>query len=234
LAALVAIGVLFVALASGGGGDGGNGNNDGNANAGDGASGGLASGTPLASPEATIDLNRPTPVATLDPNAPRPGNGNGDTLVISKFGVSAPLTYKEVPADGVMPNPNGPDDVAYYDFKNHEGLGGVPGFGNIVLAGHVDSGRAACRNGTVPPPCQAVFWDIGGLKVGDEIELNVSGKSFKYRVTSNQSVNAATGDWVSIVSSTQQESITLITCGGDFNPVTREYNHRQVVIGVRI
>jgi LPXTG-site transpeptidase (sortase) family protein len=86
----------------------------------------------------------------------------------------------------------------------------------------------------VPPPCQAVFWDIGGLKVGDEIELNVSGKSFKYRVTSNQSVNAATGDWVSIVSSTQQESITLITCGGDFNPVTREYNHRQVVIGVRI
>jgi len=228
LAAVVVVGILLIALASGGGGG------DGNSATGPGGSGGLKSETPEATPEATIDLNQPTPVATRDPNAPIPGGGNGDRLIIQKFGVNAPLTYKVVPPDGVMPNPNGPDDVAYYDFKSHEGLGGVPGFGNIVLAGHVDSGRAACKNGTVPPPCTAVFWDIGGLRVGDQIELSVGGQSYNYSVTSNQPVPAATGDWGRIVSSTAQESVTLITCGGDFNPVTREYTNRQVVTAVRI
>ncbi|HXH21389.1 MAG TPA: class F sortase [Dehalococcoidia bacterium] len=229
-AVIAAIGVLFVSLASGGNGSGVTGPDHPD----DGASGGLAASTPLATPEATIDLNKPTPVATRDPNAPMPGASSGDRLIIAKFGVNAPLTYKVVGPDGVMPNPNGPDDVAFYDFKNHEGLGGVPGFGNVVLAGHVDSGRVACKNGTVPPPCQAVFWDIGKFRVGDEIELVVAGRSYKYRVTSNESVHAASGDWTRIVSSTAQETITLITCGGDFNPVTREYSHRQVVTGVRI
>ena len=147
------------------------------------------------------------------------------------------MTYKVVPPDGVMPNPNSADDVAYYDFKNHSGLGGAPGFGNIVISGHVDWGGrdgTGCKNNTVRPPCQAVFWDIGNLRVGDQIEVSVGGQSFKYSVTSNQPVPAATADWDRIVSSTAQETITLITCGGDFNPVTREYSNRQVVTGVRI
>jgi hypothetical protein len=230
-AALAVIGILFVALAAGGdGGNGGTGPQEG-------ATGGLKDETPLPTPEATLDLNQPTPVATRDPNAPVPGATSGDRLVISKFGVNAPMTLKSVPPDGVMPNPNGADDVVYYDFKNHDGLGGVPGFGNVVVSGHVDWGGrdgTGCKNNTVRPPCQAVFWDIGSLRVGDQIELNVGGRVYAYRVTSNQSVDAAGADWQRIVSSTQQETITLITCGGDFNPVTREYNHRQVVTGVRI
>lgn len=195
-------------------------------------SGGLASTIPT--PEATIDLERPTAVVGRDPTAPVPGAA-GDRLVISRFGVSAPLTYKTVGADGVMPNPNGPDDVAFYDFAAWPGLGGFPGQGgNIVLAGHVDSGRVACRNGTVPPPCQAVFWEVPNMRVGDEIEVVVGGVTHRYRVTSNQSVHAINGDWNRIVASTQQETITLITCIGEFNSATREYSHRQVVVGVRI
>jgi len=183
----------------------------------------------------------PTPVGTplVGPtvaSAPQLTSvGSGDRLVIAKFGVNAPLTYKTVASDGTMPNPNGADDVAYYNFAGWPGKGGAPGQGgNSVFAGHVDSGRTACKNGTVPPPCQAVFWDIGKMSIGDEIEVVIGGSSYKYRVTSNQPVHAENGDWDSIVSARAQETITLITCGGDFNPQTREYTHRQVVVAVRV
>ena len=40
----------------------------------------------------------------------------------------------------------------------------------------------ACKNGSVPPPCQAVFWDINGLRNGDEIEIHLGGTVNRYRV----------------------------------------------------
>jgi LPXTG-site transpeptidase (sortase) family protein len=100
----------------------------------------------------------------------------------------------------------------------------------------VDSGQKACKNGTVPPPCQAVLWDLNDLNLGDEIELHVGGQVFKYKVTSNQPVSATLNDgtWDRIVTSTATESITIITCGGDFNRETREYTNRQVVTAERI
>ena len=180
--------------------------------------------------EATIDLNRQTGDAPKHLSSVGPN----DRIVIPKFGVDAPLSYKTVGLDGVMPNPNGPDDVAYYDFSAWPGYGGAPGSGNTVMAGHVDSGTQACKNGTKQPPCEAVFWDISKLRIGDEIELRVGGASYKYRVTSNQPFPADTGPWNKIVSATARETLTLITCGGDFNRETRDYSNRQVLVAVRI
>jgi hypothetical protein len=200
-------------------------------------SGGLAAGSPLPTPQATIDLNRPNVSPTIDPNAPRPG-APGDKITIAKIGVDAVLTYKAVGLDGVMPNPDGPDDIAVYDFTQYwPGLGGIPGFGgNTVFAGHVDWGSQhgiGCKNNTKPPPCFAVLWDLGKLAVGDEIKVSTAGKTYSYNVTSNQPVSATSGDWTQIVTSTGQETLTIITCGGDFNPVTHEYNTRQVVTATR-
>jgi LPXTG-site transpeptidase (sortase) family protein len=199
-----------------------------------GESGGLAAGSPLPTPEATIDLNRPTAVPTVDTNAPKPG-APGDKIVISKIGVDAPLTLKSVGLDGQMPNPDGEDDLAVYDFSQYwPGLGGIPGYGgNTVFAGHVDSGFKPCKHGTVQPPCQSVLWDLGKLNVGDQIQVNAAGKTYTYAVTSNQPVSATSGDWTTIVSSTAQETLTIITCGGDFNTTTHEYSHRQVVTAAR-
>jgi hypothetical protein len=225
LAALVVVGIIFVVVALGGGGGDDDGDN-GNVVAGatpTASSGGLQTAAPTV--EATIDLARPTAVAqNLTSVAP------GDRMVISKIGVDAPLTYRSVGPDGVMPNPEGSDDIAYYDFSAWPGKGGAPGAGNTVLAGHVDSGSKPCKNGTVPPPCQAVLWDLHNLKVGDEIQVVVSGKTTTYVVKSNQPVSAANGPWNDIVSSTQTPSLTIITCGGDFNRVTREYTDRQVLV----
>jgi len=215
---------LVLAVACGGGGDK-------KSSAGDDFHAGLASSSEEPTPQATIDLARPTVVPTSNPNISK--LDSGDRLVISKFGIDAPLTLKTVGSDGQMPDPETPDDVAYYDFSSWPGLGGGPGKGgNSVFAGHVDSGRKNCKNGTVKPPCQAVFWDANKLKTGDEIEVKVGGQSYKYTVTANQAVPATSDSWDKIVASTADEMITLITCGGTFS--NGEYNNRQVVTAVRI
>jgi LPXTG-site transpeptidase (sortase) family protein len=224
IAAVIVVGIILIVVAVGGGGDG---NDSDVANARPTADSGGLQTDAEPTPEATIDLARPTAKAGHLENV-----GPNDRLVIKRFNINAPLTHRKVPPTGVMPNPDGPDDIAYYDFSNFENFGGAPGKGgNTVFAGHVDSGSKACKNGTVPPPCQAVLWDLNDLSIGDEIEVHVSGQVFKYAVTSNQPVPASLNDgtWDRIVTSTAKESLTIITCGGDFNRVTREYSNRQVV-----
>jgi sortase (surface protein transpeptidase) len=184
-----------------------------------------------ATPEATLDTSRPIGEASGHLSSV----GSGDRLVISKIGVNAPLTHRKVPSTGVMPNPEGADDIAYYDFSSFERLGGAPGLGgNAVFAGHVDSGTKACKNGTQPPPCEAVLWDLNTLRLGDVIEVHLGGRVHRYEVTSNQPIPAATGPWEKIVSATAQETVTIITCGGDFNRETREYTNRQVVTARKV
>jgi LPXTG-site transpeptidase (sortase) family protein len=191
---------------------------------------------------AGLQPTEPTPEATLDTSRPAgeasghlSSVGSGDRLVISRIGVNAPLTHRKVPSNGVMPNPEGADDIAYYDFSSFQRLGGAPGLGgNAVFAGHVDSGTKACKNGAQPPPCEAVLWDLNTLRLGDVIEVHVSGRVHRYEVTSNQPVPAATGPWEKIVSATAQETVTIITCGGDFNRETREYTNRQVVTARKV
>src|SRR3990170_458030 len=95
------------------------------------AGGGSGNGGSQESELAGLATDVPTPVATIDPNretlSPNvnpnlPNLGAGDRIVIAKIGVDAPLTYKPVvpdPNGGTTypPNPDGADDVAYYDFS---------------------------------------------------------------------------------------------------------------------
>lgn len=223
LVAIVVIFVLILAIAfSGGGGDKGG-------KPGESVHAGLATSEPT--PEATIDLNRQLVAEPKNLNVTQ--LGADDRLLIPKISVDAPLTLRIVATDGQMPDPDGPDDIAYYDFSAWPGMGGAPGRGgNGVFAGHVDSGRKACKNGTKKPPCEAVLWDMPKLKPGDEIQVRVAGQTYKYEVRTNESLNAATAPWDQIVAATAQESITLITCIGEFK--AGEYNKRQVLTAVRV
>jgi hypothetical protein len=160
--------------------------------------------------------------------------GSGDRLSIPRFGVNAPLTYKTVGTNGQMPDPDGTDDVAYYNFSNFPGFGGAPGRGgNAVFAGHVDSGSKRCDYGRTPPPCLAVLAKLSQVSIGDEITVQISGAPHTYRVTSSRSLSVG-ADWQAVVAATSKESITIITCGGAFNPRTREYDSRHVVKAERI
>jgi sortase (surface protein transpeptidase) len=40
--------------------------------------------------------------------------------------------------------------------------------------------------------------------------------------------------WGSLIKSSARETITLVTCGGDFNRATGEYDRRHIVTGERV
>ena len=187
-------------------------------------------------PAAFVDIKK-TPIAVSLGDTLAPGDlaarGSGEAgrgtfggtrLVIPKIGVDAQFSVKEVGTDGQMPNPNGPEDVAYYDFSQWPGLGGVPGKGgNVVLAGHVDYIRYG----------PAVFWRLHELEPGDTVEIQqADGTKATYKIEFNKQIDASGADWTPIVQATADESITLITCGGQFE--AGHYNNRQIVWGRRV
>jgi LPXTG-site transpeptidase (sortase) family protein len=170
--------------------------------------------------------DRPDP-AVLAPAATATSTPVADIerLVIPAIGVDAPVTPKAVDGDGHMPSPDGPQDVVWYDFSAIPGLGGRPGAGNTILAGHVD------YHGYGP----AVFWDLRDVKEGDAITLVLGdGSEAKYATRSNRVVNPADTSFNEIVASTPEESLTVITCAGDFDPATHNYDMRRVVWAVRV
>jgi LPXTG-site transpeptidase (sortase) family protein len=155
-----------------------------------------------------------------------PGRGpfTGARLVIPKIDLSAEFSHKTVGTDGQMPNPNGPEDVAWYDFAQWPGLGGIPEEGgNVVLAGHVDYINYG----------PAVFWRLDELQPGDEITIEMQdGSAVTYVVEFNKHITVGEADWTGIVQATADESITLITCSGEFE--AGHYNNRQIVWGRRV
>jgi len=121
-------------------------------------------------------------------------------------------------ADGkTMDSPAGPMDLGWYNFSDQPG-----GDSNAVFSGHVDwyTGAATIFQGLRSP----------GLKEGDEIDVSrEDGRLRTYHVTAlenpDQNVDASP-----IIAPTDVPTLTLITCVGDWNPVTHEYSNRLVVV----
>jgi LPXTG-site transpeptidase (sortase) family protein len=223
--AIIVVAVIAVAMASGGG---------------DAEEQVVSTATRQATPRSTAtqqSAGEKTPIAfgegsqlTLadlalrGPGEPARGEFLGERLIIPKIGVDAPFTYKVVGPDGQMPNPNGAFDVAYYDFAQWPGLGGLPNAGgNVVMAGHVDYINVG----------PAVFWDVDALQVGDRIQVRMQdGTLVEYAVEFNKWVAPGDMDWSLILAGTADESITLITCTGEFS--AGHYDKRQIVWGRRV
>jgi hypothetical protein len=156
-------------------------------------------------------------------------------MIIPKIKVSAPLSFQKVGSDRQMPMPSSPDVVAYYDFSLFPGLGGKIGeYGNAILSGHVDSGFEACDYGKTPPPCMAVLWDLDKLTRDDEVEVFLKGERYLYKVIFNDQVKENSKAWIKAILSTNTESVTILTCSGNFNVKERNYSNRQIVRAVRI
>jgi len=169
--------------------------------------------TPLPVATATPEPE-PTVAPTVAPEVPIA------RLVIPSIRVNAPVTPRGVSADGVMEDPKGPTEVAWYTFS---ALPNRPG--NIVMAGHVDYINYGA----------AVFYSISKLKQGDEVLIDLqNGETATYRVTSVTLYEEATAPVAEIVGPTEVETLTLITCGGVFNRTLREYESRTVVKAERV
>lgn len=174
---------------------------------------------------------RPTPIpeATVAPEpspTPEPSTAPIERLLIPRIGVSAGIQVKGIDKryidprtnSGPMEDPQGPVDVAWYDFSSKPGWGS-----NAVFAGHVDYA------GYGP----AVFYKLNQLAQGDEIQVRLEdGTIYYYSVTFSEvfSPDSATQDDINrIVGPTEGDVVTLITCGGTFNTRTREYDRRLIV-----
>ena len=144
-------------------------------------------------------------------------------LQVPSVGVDAPIELGAV-VDGAMQDPSGPWVVSWYDQLGKIGEGG-----NVVVAGHVDYWNVG----------PAVFWDVRTLPAGDIIRVvGEDGKNYEYAVQWIERYEAAglTPEVIQndIVGDTGEETLTLITCGGTFDPATGEYNERWVVRANRV
>ncbi len=150
---------------------------------------------------------------SIDVDAPQPPVG----IRIPAVAIDAAIEQNRI-VDGTMLDPSGPWVVSWYRETAQLGEGN-----NTVMAGclgHWDIGPA-------------VFFDLAALNEGDEI--HVEGESddvFTYEVTwvrlylLEELTSQAIAE---IVGSTLVASLTLITCGGEFDEASGQYLSRYVV-----
>ena len=183
----------------------------------------LAIGSPLPTrvPAATATPRPEEPTPTPGPQGdPRLAALDINRLVIPGIGVDAPIIELGILPDGTMDSPDGPVEVAWYTFSAKPGE-----IGNVVMAGHLDYIDYGA----------AVFWSLSELRPGDEVQLLLEDDTLvKYVVESVIEYDEATAPVQDIVGPTANESITLITCSGSFDPSNLHYNRRLVVRGARV
>jgi len=125
--------------------------------------------------------------------------------------------------DGVMLNPSGPFIVSWYRETGKLGAND-----NAVFSGHLDYWDVG----------EAVFWELGSLKKKDSIEVTgADDVVYKFRVDWVRNYQVADLDAKAvqkIVGRTEDEKLTLITCGGPFDYNAGVYLERMVVRGSRI
>lgn len=162
-----------------------------------------------------------------------PPEANRGRFRIPSLGVDAPISQRSVGAnlDLQYLNPYGPADVTWYDFSVNPRYGGTPGGGqNAVFAGHVDFADPIRHAPNVDYFGPGVFRNIGLIAPGDTVEVTMGGRTVTFSVVWKRQVGEH-DDWAAIYDGRVPEgdSITIITCSGDFNPATREYDSRTVI-----
>ena len=139
------------------------------------------------------------------------------SIQIQKAEVDALIETREI-VDGVMQDPTGPWIVSWYQETPKAG-----GDGNTVMAGHIDYWNVG----------PAVFYNISDLVEGDMIEVfGEDNRIYSYKVNwvREYHVDELTSDTIQeIVGPTTQRSLTLITCGGEFDYASGEYLSRTAV-----
>lgn len=141
------------------------------------------------------------------------------SLHIDKAQVDAQVEVVGI-VNGVMENPTGPWIVSWY--KETAKLGQT---GNAVIAGHVDYWNVG----------PAVFRDLATLQQDDQVQLTGDDKQvYTYAVDYQKLYQADNAPIQDIVGTTKNESLTLITCGGEFDYATSHYLYRTVVRAHRV
>lgn len=132
-------------------------------------------------------------------------------VVIPAIGVDAAVVAAQlVPRYGAVTW-----EVPAFRIGHAQGTTGAGDRGNAVLVGHVSS-RAAGN----------VFQNLHRLQPGELLEVFSSTRQFDYVVRDVRTVSRTD---ISVLQSTSEPSITLITCTGRWLPLVADYTQRVVV-----
>jgi Sortase domain len=122
--------------------------------------------------------------------------------------------------DGVMQNPTGPWVISWY--KESAKLGEV---GNVLMSGHLDYWDVG----------PAVLYNVNNLVQGSMIQVTgEDGNIYDYEVDWRENFDNANAPLQDIVGPTDNESLTIITCGGPFDYDNGVYLQRTVVRAHRV
>ena len=139
-------------------------------------------------------------------------------LRIDSINVNAQVVSLNLTAEGNMDVPRGGEPVGWYDFTAKPGLPG-----NAVISGHVSWAGGG----------PAVFQDLAELDIDDLIEVELAdGTVVQYAVTAFQSYAVDTINMNEIIAPTSVQSMTLITCGGEYS--AGSYSDRHIIRAVRV
>jgi hypothetical protein len=158
------------------------------------------------------------PTATPDEGAAQPvESGMDGSLFIPALNVGAPVSLKQLVVGEALPSPDGPMDVAMYDFgAGLPDLGGSPGQGgNVVL-----SGEALALTGCIAqPPCNGVFAGLHRVPPGSDVNLFWQGETYHYQIVAlcYVATNQFSDD---LYLRTPEEQLTILTGAGQWSSET--------------
>ncbi len=149
-------------------------------------------------------------------------------LTIPRLSVNAPVIAVGLTPELAMDVPQRAKEVGWYEYSTRPGMKGnsVLGnsvLGNSVLAGHLDWMGAP-----------GVFRRLIDLKAGDSVAVRgADGQERTYAVEWNREWQVGTAPLATVFEPIDRPALTLITCGGRWNPATRLYDTRVVVRACR-
>ena len=167
----------------------------------------------------------PTPavdVPTVDASLAnqKPVGAAPSSIQIPSLNIDMAVESAGLDTVGSMALPANPDTASWYRF------GPAPGAeGATVIAAHVDS----LRYGLGP------FARLAGASAGTEITvLAADGVEHRYALESVQSAGKPEVPWATIFDRTGAPRLTLVTCGGEFNYTTWQYQSNIIVTAIPV
>jgi LPXTG-site transpeptidase (sortase) family protein len=135
---------------------------------------------------------------------------------VGAIDVDARVVPVEVDDRGGMEVPDDVRTIGWYRF----GRGPGAAEGSAVLAGHVDDGEQG----------PGAFADLGEVAVGDVVVVDLAdGRRLRYGVRAVEEIGKAELPVERLFERSGPPRLTLVTCGGAFDPVARAYQDNVVV-----
>lgn len=162
-------------------------------------------------PRAAIPRPPPPPLAAADPQVPI-------RIIIPDIGVDAPVVALELNQDLTLPVPRTSYEVAWYTYSARAGQAD-----NLVMSGHL--------NWDGQPGVFARLRELRGYQ--QVILVGADGRRFVYEVAECDNpycaLHPADDPADDVLGPSRFSHLTLITCEGRFDRITRNYSHRRIV-----